>query len=138
MSDVLTRLPDEMLPRRPSRFDWLHASWLLSCTVAGFVGLFFLPRDTPLAARFAVALGIGACGALALMRFMQVVRDEHLWRMCRHLPRSISIDRQLDGTMVAFVETLEGEPKVLELPDDYDPREDEGRRLFELLGVKLP
>jgi len=137
-SDELDSLPDAMLPRRPTRFDWLHAGWLLTCVVAGFVGLFFLPPDTPLAARFAVALSIGACGALGFMRFAKVLADERLWRWCRHLPCSISLEKQLDGTTIAFVQTIDGEPKIATLPDDYDPHEDGPERLFELLGIELP
>ena len=124
-------------PRRPSRFDWLHASWLLLCTIAGFVALFFLPMDTPLLARFALALGIGATGGMALLRFTRVLFDERLWRQVRHLPAKLHIEQQDDGAIVCFFERLDGEPGVLTLPEDYDPREDEGRHLFELLGVNL-
>jgi hypothetical protein len=133
--DTVLRVP---LPRRPGRFDWLHASWLVTCSIAGFVALFFLPLDTALWARFMLALGIGATSAIALQRFMQLLFDERLWRMVRHLPRSIQIERQTDGSMIAFVERLDGEPRLVTLPEGYDPNDDEGRHLFELLGVRLP
>lgn len=105
------------------------------CTIAGFVGLFFLPLDTPWLARIAVALGIGCTGALSLMRFAKVVADERLWQHVRHLPARIHIEQQ-DERIVCFFERIDGEPGVLTLPEGYDPREDEGRHLFELLGVE--
>ena len=127
---------DVVPPSRPSRFDWLHASWLLGCSIAGFVALFFLPLDTNLVARFAIAMGIGSAFAIALLRFMNVVRDARLWRACRHLPRTIDFTQDDDGHFVAFVQALDGDVRALELPEGYDPREDEGRLLFDLLELE--
>lgn len=128
---------DVPLPSRPSRFHWLHASWLVLCSIAGFVALFFLPEQTALWARFSIALAIGAIGGIAMTRLTRVILDERLWRMCRHLPRRLQIEQQSDGSLVCFFERLDGEPGVFTLPEGYDPREDEGRQLFELLGIEV-
>jgi len=124
-------------PRRPNRYDWAHATWLCTCTIAGFVGLFFLPHDVALWVRLVLSLGIGSTGGYALTKMMRAIADERIWKQVRHLPAKLHIEGQDDGSIVCFFERVDGEPGVLTLPENYDPREDEGRHLFELLGVNV-
>jgi hypothetical protein len=127
-----------MPPTPPGRFGWLGAIVVLVSGITAQVALYFLPHDTAFWDRMLLAVSVGLLAGMAFAQFLRTLRRQRDWRLVRHLPAKIQMERQDDGRIVAFVETLDGEPLVLTLPEGYDPREDNGRHLLELLTDPLP
>lgn len=122
-----------MPPRRPHWREWvLPVVWVL----AGFgaqVCVWLLPRSTPAELRIGLGASLGLLFGSAFIHLMQVAQRERLWRACRQLPASITVEQQDDGTIVAFVTRVDGEPAIVTLPEGYDPREDGGKQMMELI-----
>lgn len=125
-----------MLPSPPGLHLWTVSIVMLVAGVTAQVSLYFLPHDTALWDRMVLAFTVGVLSGMALFRFTRTLHEQRFWQSARHLPKSIQVEQQDDGSIVAFVETLDGEPRIVTLPEGYDPREDEGRRLFELLAER--
>lgn len=120
--------------RRPSRFLWAFTGTVAFAGIAAQVCMWFLPHDYSWWQRIILAVCVGLLCGSALAQFSRVVQDERMWRAMRHLPVTIGVEEQEDGTRIAFVTQVDGSPRLLTLPEGYDPREDDGRRLLELLA----
>lgn len=86
---------------------------------------------------FLLAVGIGGLGVMPIAVALQWLAQWKFSRKMKDWPVSVQVMPGPDGERIAFVTSQDGTVSSLQLPDGYDPDDDQGEWLIRELAPEL-